>query len=104
MNFEERIEQNLDGLNYVSPGISCRCEQCQSDYGMAEAEISAGCESGELCDEGGYSMQDCESCGTDLAGDRYAAHGIGENGDLIHLDICCDCLLYLANGESPTNP
>ena len=93
MNFEERIEQHLEGLQFVVPGICCRCEQCQSDYGMTEQELLET----PPDDEGGFSMHDCESCGSDLAGDRYAVHGCDANGDLIHLDVCCDCLFYLAN-------
>ena len=101
VNFQQRIECNLKGLNHVSPGICCGCEQCQSDFGMSEREIAEAQANEGLTDEGGYSLQDCDSCGSDLAGDRYAAHGIDANGDSVHLDICCDCLLYLANGGLP---
>jgi hypothetical protein len=100
-NFEERIERNLEGLHCVSVGICCSCEQCRSDYGMTEQEIAEAQANGDLNDEGGFSMHDCESCGSDLAGDRYAVHGIDANRDLVHLDVCCDCLFYLANGDLP---
>ena len=86
----------LEKLDYVSPGLCPCCLQCQSDYGLSEAEMSNLLGSGELADEGGFSWHDCESCGSDLGGDRYAAHAIGADGELVHLDVCVDCLLKLA--------
>ena len=84
-------------LRTISPGICSQCEQCQSDYGLDEEELDSYCRT--VGDEGGFSWQDCEGCRSTLGGDRFAAHGIGDNGDICHLDVCYDCLQYLANGR-----
>lgn len=54
-------------------------------------------------DEGGFSWHNCDCCGNPLGGDRFAAHGIDENEELLHYDVCCDCLFYLANGDLPSD-
>ena len=41
--------------------------------------------------------------GSRLGGDRHAAHGLDQNGDLVHMDVCIDCLLFLANGDEPSD-
>ena len=86
----------LEEFDYVSPGLCPCCLQCQSNFGLSEAEMKGLLESGELADEGGYSLHDCDSCGSDLGGDRYAAHAIDADGELVHLDVCIDCLIELA--------
>ena len=53
-------------------------------------------------DEGSFSWSQCDACGSSLGGDRYAAHGfLKGTREIIHLDVCVDCLLYLANGDEP---
>jgi hypothetical protein len=56
---------------------------------------------GEYPDEGGFSWSSCDSCGSSLGGDRYVAHGVDANKDIIHMDICVDCLMFFANGDVP---
>ena len=60
----------------------------------------------ELAGEPSFSSQPCGSCGTYLAGDRHPAHGFLEGapvvgGEIIHLDICTDCVMFHANGDLP---
>ncbi len=89
--FEKRVNENL----YV--GISCRCEYCQSQFGLTESEIATMLSDGSLNDEGGFQFHDCEGCRSPLGGDRYCAH----DGDGNHYDVCVDCVQYLANGVLP---
>jgi len=57
------------------------------------------CEGAGECDEGGFSWRPCELCGSQLGGDRYAAHGYSDRHGIVHYDVCVDCVMYLANGE-----
>jgi len=101
--WEDRVIEACNGTKdrRIDPGICGACESCQSAYGLGEDELTEGVEDGTIPDEGGFSWQSCEVCGSSLGGDRYAAHGIAANGDILHYDICCDCLEYLANGDIP---
>ena len=80
--FIEAIEGHLEGVAFFSVGASEQCPDCP-EY-----------------DEGNFSWSACESCGSTLGGNRYAAHGIID-GDVYHFDVCVDCLMYHANGEVP---
>ena len=65
--------------------------------------ISELIETGELADEPHFSWSPCESCGSSLGGNRYAAHSTDADGNISHWDICEDCLFYFANGDLPEN-
>jgi len=67
----------------------------------AVARFSDRISGGEVEEDGGFSWAACDLCGSTLGGDRFAAHGFTPEGKLIHLDICMDCLQYLANGTIP---
>jgi hypothetical protein len=77
-------------------GTSCECGECE-DFDP------------EIGDEGHFSWRDCEACGADKGGNRHAAHGLisltpkgrGKRKHLIHLDVCTDCLFFVANGDLP---
>jgi hypothetical protein len=103
--FVEAVAANCAGLELVSPGICSSCDECQSAFGMDEEELAAAYSNGEVCDEGSFSKSSCDCCGSSLGGDRYAAHGIDKvgvpNAQIIHFDICSDCLFYIANGDVP---
>ena len=83
--FQKAVESGLEGLDAVSPGA------------MPDRVC---CEDNEH-DEPYFSWSPCDCCSSRLGGDRYAAHGIDEDGDIVHLDVCVDCLMYLANGDEP---
>jgi hypothetical protein len=61
-------------------------------------------EENEDRDNLGFSWQDCDLCGA-LAGHRYAVTGYPESfpdcDDYIALEVCGDCLCYIANGDVP---
>lgn len=99
--YEEEVARRLEGLHYVSPGLCSSCKTCQQLYNLSEKDLAAAYESGRLVDEGHPSKADCEACGQSLAGNRYEAHAVPEDGDVIHLSICEDCLFYFANGDVP---
>lgn len=96
--FEKAVEQQLEGVEAVSTGLCSGCQTCLDDWNCSAEDI----ESGAAFDEGMFSGVDCEGCGSSLAGDRHAAHGLVDD-DLVHLVVCTDCLLYLANGDIPEN-
>ena len=99
-DFTESVERNTRDIQHLSAGISWKCEDCQAQFDLSEDEIKALFETGDLCDEGSFSWYPCDCCGSNLGGNRYSAHGF-LNGHLIHLDICEDCMNYLANGDEP---
>jgi hypothetical protein len=103
-DFQSAVERQLEGIENVSPGVTSFCETCQRDLGLSEKEIEEQWEAGGLDDEGGFSWSPCESCGSTLGGNRYSAHGwmkLKGKDTLVHLEICEDCLTYLANGDLP---
>jgi hypothetical protein len=99
--FTDAVEANTEGLQHISTGLCGQCEECQYRYGLDEEGLTEQIENGEAFDEGGFSWHRCESCGSSLGGDRYAAHGFNENEEIVHLDVCVDCVMYHANGDEP---
>jgi hypothetical protein len=88
-------DDNCDDCN--GKGRTCDCPDC-ADY-----DPEAG-------DEGSFSWSDCDTCNQSLGGDRHAAHGLintkprTKRTTLIHLSVCTDCLLFIANGDLPGDP
>jgi len=106
--FVEAIQANWSEDWTISPGVSPSCSQCQSDFNMPPRQFFAKYEAGEITDEGGFSWCECDSCGSSLGGNRYAAHAIRNIGkpgeiEICHISICEDCLLFHANGDEPEN-
>ena len=101
--YTDAVERELEGLTAVSSGLCPGCEQCASDKGMELDEFSEALECGEIADEPSFSWSRCECCGSSLGGDRHPAHAITGDGQLIHFEICVDCLFYLAYGDEPEN-
>ena len=97
------VKEGLEGLEFVSVGLCGTCPDCQRDFCMSPRGFYSAVERGTLCDEGGFSWHPCEACGSSLGGNRYTAHAIDENGDLVHFSVCEDCLCYIANGDEPEN-
>lgn len=91
-NFTASVAHYCDGYT-VAPG--CRGEQCEHADGDPEHRC-----------EPSFSWSQCDSCGSNLGGDREPATMIPtdyEAGDdtMIEVSICVDCLLYWANGDLP---
>ena len=104
--FTDAIEQNWPDY-VISPGNSPEMECCQAAHDWADPENS---DHWGMADEGSFSWSECESCGSKLGGDRYDAHAIhreafGPNakqpGNIHHIEICTDCILFHANGDEP---
>lgn len=81
MNFEKRIESNLEEVKFFATGQLPWCRKCPDSSGL-------------------FSWDPCNSCGSNLGGDRYSAHGTIE-GEVMHFSICTDCLFYHLYGELP---
>ena len=116
MTFIARFETETKGLDALSTGNYPReaCETCKGED--ADGETCDSCNGrGTTCactscedageDEGSFSWRACETCGSSLGGDRYAAHALimGADKALVHLDVCTDCLFFIANGDTPTD-
>ena len=101
--FTESIKSNLEGLENIFPGLASSCPDCLRAFGFTKKQAEELEESRGWDDEGVFSWSPCESCGSSLGGTRYSAHAFDKGGRLYHLEICCDCLLYHANGDEPEN-
>lgn len=93
VRFLRAINRETVGITGLGAGEATSCPIC---FGRHLYDTKETCP-----DEGWFSRQPCDSCGTKYAGNRYAAHGFDEHGGIIHLDVCADCLCYFANGDLP---
>lgn len=75
------------------------CDECGSHN--VEGKIIDDEELEDKIDE--FSRSNCDCCGTDLAGARYAVTGLpanpSENHDYIPYEVCAECYFYIATGE-----
>lgn len=102
--FEKAYYNGLKGLKFESSGFSYTCQTCIDAHGFCcEHSAKAAWENNEISDEGSFSWDACDLCGSHLGGNRYSAHAVTDDAsqDDIHLEICQDCLLYMANGDLP---
>jgi hypothetical protein len=118
--FTKRYERNTDGLEHVNVGFSYTCADCLANYGYrdqydddgaivktAKEVTQADWEVGKVIEEGSFSWQACDTCGTGLGGDREAAHALRQDTDAadranwLHLSVCTDCVMFIANGDEP---
>lgn len=96
--YTEAVQHYLSGLETVSP---TECPGCEACYGWCNTPEEPTEEQRAVAEEPSFSCQPCDACGSS-PGDRHPAHGIDQaSGDVLHLDICIDCVLYLANGDEP---
>jgi len=106
--FEAAIAHHCDGL-HIATGTAACCSECLSENDIEDTgDIDAMQEElYAIPDEGNFSSAQCDSCGSNLAGDRHTAHGwrqeekLDSDSNLYHLTICVDCLLFHANGDLP---
>lgn len=90
--YKQAVEHNLKGLSFVSTGACPGCDECGLSDEPTEQER-------ELAEEPSFSWSACEACGSSLGGNRHPAHGIMEDGAILHLSICMDCLYFLNYGQ-----
>jgi len=98
MSFVDKVTNNLEGVKFFSVGPCPGCETCGLSDNPTEEEY-------DLASESHFSWSPCDSCNSHLGGDRHAAHGYitfdDGSEELVHFDVCTDCLLYHANGDVP---
>ena len=105
--FLERIERNLKGIHFFSVGPCLGCLTCFPDAEDPENPTESDYDGAS---EGGFSWSRCESCGSNLGGQRYPAHGViadspeqaqQDDHPIEHFEVCSDCLFFHANGDLP---
>ena len=105
--FTDAIEANWPDY-MIAAGASATCSECTDGDEIDPDDQEAL----QAYDEGHFSRWPCDSCDSTLAGDRHNAHAIHKEafgpdakrpGDVHHLNICVDCLLFHANGDEPEN-
>lgn len=86
------VERGLEGLRYSgsSPAVEC-CEECREEYGEDQERAYEY--------EPWFSWRSCEACSRDLGGNRHPAHAFDAEDEVIHLEICGDCVYYLEYGQ-----
>ena len=83
-------------LRHVSSGICFTCKTCQQDWGYDNAkDFERDVDNGVIVSEPYFSWSHCELCDCSLGGNRESAHAIDSNNDLLHIEICEDCVLNL---------
>jgi hypothetical protein len=90
------MKNQLDALDYLSTGINAHCIVCQQEHGMTEEELENALDNGDIAQEAHFSWASCEACGSSLGGDREPAHGLDANREIVHLDVCMDCVQKIA--------
>ena len=80
-------------LKFVSSGLCPDCEDCANLFDVRIQELNHGIENGDLFDEGSFSWNPCNDCNTSLGGDSYIAHGIDSENEIVHFQICHDCMM-----------
>ena len=91
--FLEAIGHYLDGL-WASVGACPGCDECHLEADASDEDI-------QMAEEPNFSWGCCDSCGSSFGGDRHPAHAILDDGGILHLDICTDCLFFHAYGDIP---
>jgi len=88
----KRAMTGLEGLEFVSGGFSAGCEECRAAHDICcEHKAAALWQNGEIDEELAFSWTSCDACNSTLGGSRYAVHG-RDGDDLVHLDVCLDCI------------
>lgn len=100
--FTDAIEHNCKGLHHINPGSAACCPVCLDEFGIEDSvDPDTAQEQMYECDQSSFSWTACCTCGSPLCGDRSNGHGFDENGEVIHLSMCADCVMYFANGDEP---
>ena len=97
MTTKEIVTGFISGkLKFVSTGLCPDCTECMSAFGYDDIDkFNNDVESQEIVDEGSFSWNPCDDCNRNLGGDSFYAHGIDENGELIHFQVCYNCLFSI---------
>ena len=101
----ENFERQTEGLTALSVGGSLAdCGECD----LSGCDGTEGCSDKVCyCSEGCFSWSSCDTCGSGLGGDRQTGHAFATMDDgrevLIHLEVCVDCAMFIANGDLPND-
>lgn len=101
--FEKSFAKETKGLVNLFVGFIPTCEECLQKHEICCEHMAATL---EISEEGSFSHSQCDGCSSELGGNRYSAHGICIEdsdfaGEILHMDVCEDCVQYIANGEIP---
>lgn len=93
--YKKRISTTLDGLDYVSIGPCPSCVECleRDNPGDTPEEWH------DMACEPRFSGSSCGLCRSTLCGDRYSAHALSKDINIVHFDVCADCHYYVEHGR-----
>lgn len=106
--YQDRVEQGLDGMEFISNGAAWTCDECRADHNCACPHCGRQLEDepdgwSDSANEPHFSWYPCDVCHRHEGGDRYPVHGFraGANtgAEVIHLDACSDCVHYIEYGR-----
>ena len=89
--YQDRVTENINRMDMpytmcISPGACPGCEDCTDiQYDIASEPY--------------FSWLPCDICYRPLGGDRYPAHYIDNENEIVHLNICSDCYYYIEYGR-----
>lgn len=92
--YEAAYEHGVDGLSAISSGACSSCRGCCDNY-----DYNDETEEFQITLDPWFSKSACEVCGSRLGGNRSPLHGVDGYQDIIHLDVCDDCVYYTAYGR-----
>ena len=97
--FANSVSRALEGMEHVSNGVCAECAECDT-VGISEEDMQERYAS----QEGHFSWHSCDCCGSTLGGNRNPVHGFistPTGPQLIHLDVCDDCVIFIEYGDEP---
>jgi len=98
--WQERFEECTKGIEHLSTGSYIDgCGNCPK---YNDTQGIYAWEQGVAVCEPFFSWNACEGCRSGLGGNREVAHGF-LNGHMIHMYVCVDCVIYIANGDLPSD-
>lgn len=86
--FQEDFASGTDGMKFFSTGGCPGCEVCGIPEDAEDYHV-----------EPSFSWSSCDTCGSHLGGDRHPAHYRDDNDDIVHVEVCVDCLFYSEYGQ-----
>ena len=98
--YEESFKNGSKGFTAWSSGFCSGCQDCLDGQNICCSDkAEAMIERDEIVNEPNFSSQACDICGSHLGGDRYAAHALDDDNEIVHFEICTDCIYYMEYGQ-----
>jgi predicted metal-binding protein len=92
--YQKTVEANTKGLHAFSTGACPGCDEC----GLADIEDMDDPEY-DMASEPHFSWSACDICNGRLGGDRYPAHFLDSENEIVHVSVCSDCYYYTEYGR-----